>query len=157
MRIITVIAFTSFVLVSSAFAQHHHTEEARSQDQVMHTHHPSGESNGRPAVISGYVRDIACLLRNPQAGAAVTPLTRDCMNKCVRNGSPIAILTEEGTLYTPISDVIPDKSARATLLPFVGKYVSIEGQVFERGTLHSISISKIKVIDRPPDSKIPTL
>ena len=71
--------------------------------------------------------------------------------------SPIGILTEEGLLYLPISDVIPDTSVRDQLMPYAGKYVKASGKLFERGGLHAISIEKIEVISRPPDSKIPTL
>jgi hypothetical protein len=100
---------------------------------------------------------VACLLRNAHAGAATTPLTQDCLEKCVRGGSPIGILTDHGAIYLPISDTIPDIDARDRLLPYAGKYVKASGQLFERGGLHAISISKIEVTERPADSKIPTL
>ena len=125
--------------------------------QVMHTHHPSGDSDGTPGAISGYVRDIACLLRNPKAGAATTALTQDCMRKCVRGGSPIGILTEDGLLYTPVSDVIPDTTVRSRMLPYVGKYLKANGRLFQRGSLHAISITSIDVIKRTSGSNIPTL
>ncbi len=141
----------------TAQAAHQHPSTHNDETQVMHTHHPTGDSDGTPGAITGYVRDIACLLRNPKAGAATTALTQDCMRKCVRGGSPIGILTEDGTLYTPVSDVIPDTSVRTRMLPYVGKYVKAKGRVFERGGLHAISISSMEVIERPSDSKIPTL
>lgn len=125
--------------------------------QVMHTHHPTGDAAGKAATLSGYVRDVACLLRNPDAGEARSPLTRDCMKKCLAAGSPIGILTEQGELYTPISDMIPDKSAREKLVPYAGKYVRVSGHVFERGGLHAISIDSIEVIKRSVDSHIPKL
>ena len=123
----------------------------------MHTHHPTGDSDGTPGVVVGYVRDVACLLRNPKAGAATTALTQDCMKKCIRGGSPIGILTEDGFLYAPISEVIPDKAVRNRMLPYVGKYVRASGRLFERGGLHAISIDKIEAIARPAESTIPTL
>jgi hypothetical protein len=126
-------------------------------DQVMHTHHPSGDADGKKGSVTGYVRDVACLLRNAHAGAATTPLTVDCLEKCVRSGSPIGLLSDRGVIYLPISDAVPDTDARGQLLPYAGKYVKASGQLFERGSLHAISISKIEVIERPADSKIPTL
>jgi hypothetical protein len=143
------------LFVPVALSQHAHSHSDSSQ--VMRTHHPVGESDGKPAIITGYVRDVACLLRNPKAGAATTPLTQDCMQKCIRGGSPIGILTEEGRLYTPISDVIPDASVRSRMLPYVGKYIKASGKVFERGEFHAISIQSIEIIDRPADSRIPAL
>jgi hypothetical protein len=153
-----ILALAVFVLGISALAQHqHHQADQSKDDQVMHSHRPTGESDGHPGTVTGYVRDVACLLRNPKAGVATTALTKDCLKKCIREGSPIAILTEEGELYIPISNLVPDKSARAQLLPYAGKYVTAKGKLFDRGGLHAISISSIVVISRPPDSKIPTL
>jgi hypothetical protein len=123
----------------------------------MREHHPTGDAAGRAATLSGYVRDVACLLRNPDAGEATSPLTKDCMKKCIAAGSPIGILTEQGELFTPISETIPDKNARQKLVPYVGKYVKVKGHVFERGGLHAISIDSIEVMRRPVDPHIPTL
>lgn len=143
------------LIIPTAGAQHNHSHD--DQNNVMHTHHPSEESDGTPGVVVGYVRDVACLLRNPKAGVATTALTQDCMKKCIGGGSPIGILAEDGSLYTAVSDVIPDKDTRRQMLPYVGKYVKASGRLFERGGLHAISINKIETIDRPKDSKIPTL
>ena len=142
------------LLISGLFKRDSHPQA--SDDQGMHMHHPTEESNGTAGTITGYVRDIACLLRNPKAGAATTALTQDCLQKCVRGGSPIGILTEEGLLYVPISDVIPDTGVRGQLLPYAGKYVKASGKLFERGGLHAISIEKIEIVSRPVDSRIPT-
>jgi hypothetical protein len=154
MKTILMTVCAAVFLMPIASAQHTHDH---SDDNQMHPHHPSGEADGTPGVITGYVRDVACLVRNPKAGAATTPLTVDCMKKCVRGGSPVAILTEEGNLYTPISDMIPDLNARAKMLPYVGKYVKASGKMFARGGYHAISIKKIEVIERPANSSIPTL
>lgn len=155
MKVLALALLTTLWATSQAASQHSsaHNDEM----QVMHSHHPSGGSDGTAGEITGYVRDIACLLRNPKAGAATTALTQDCMRKCVRGGSPIGILRENGTLYTPVSDMIPDTSMRRRMLSYVGKYVKAHGRVFERGGLHAISISSIEVIERPAESKIPTL
>jgi hypothetical protein len=150
--VMTVCAAVLFMPMASAQHSHDH-----GSDNQMHEHHPTGESDGTPGVITGYVRDVACLLRNPKSGAATTALTQDCMKKCVRSGSPIGILSEDGALYTPISDMIPDLGVRAKMVPYVGKYVKASGRLFERGGLHAIAIEKIQVIDRPANSSIPTL
>lgn len=151
---IVIICTVWVALASGPFAQDKHAQAK--DDQTMHTHHPSGESNGTQGVITGYVRDVACLLRNSKAGAAMTPLAQDCMQKCVGGGSPVGILTEEGMLYLSVSDLIPDKDARSKLVPYVGKYVKASGALLERGGLHAIAIENVDVIDRPADSKIPT-
>ena len=105
--------------------------------------------DGRAGSLTGYVRDIACLLRNPKASAATTPETKSCLRKRIASGSPIGILASDGTLFTPISNAIPDASVRKGLLPYVGKYVQADGRLFERGNLHAISISHIRIVEPP--------
>lgn len=97
MNRISVFICGAVLAISAAHAQHEHTHNI--QDNVMHSHHPTGDSDGTPGVVVGYVRDVACLLRNPKAGAATTALTQDCMKKCVRGGSPVGILTEDAAFY----------------------------------------------------------
>lgn len=145
------------LLMPLASGQHSHNHSSDSSDNQMHAHHPTGDSDGKPGMVTGYVRDVACLLRNPESGAATSALTQDCMRKCIRNGSPIGILTEEGALYTPISDMIPDLAVRAKMTPYVGQYVKASGRLFERGGLHAIAIEKSEVVDRPANSSIPKL
>ena len=147
------VTLSALLLVAGAFAQHSHPTDT---GHAMPSHHPTDESNGTPGVISGYVRDVACLVQNPKAGAATTPMAQDCLEKCVRGGSPLVILSEDGLLYVPISSETPDKSVRSKLLPYAGKYVKASGKLFERGGLHAISIEKIEFVSRPAESKIPT-
>ncbi len=92
--------------------------------------------------IRGLVRDIACPLQNHESTAR--RFNRECALQCARRGSPLAILTDEGTMYIPISEGMPDTDQRPKLMPFVGKYVSVRGEVYERKGLHSIVIKEIK-------------
>jgi hypothetical protein len=153
MKMIFAATCTLLLLIPGPPRQDSHPQT--SDNGGMHMHHPTEESNAANGTIIGYVRDIACLLRNPKAGAATKPLTQDCLQKCVHAGSPIGILTEDGSLYMPISAVIPDTSVRTQLLPYAGKYVKASGELFERGGMHAISVQKIEVIERPRDSEIP--
>ncbi len=92
--------------------------------------------------IQGLVRDIACPLQNKNSTSRV--FNRDCALQCARRGSPLAVLTDDGTMYLPISDSMPDTDQRAKLMPFVGKYVSVKGDVYERKGLRAIVIKEIK-------------
>jgi len=94
------------------------------------------------ATIEGLVRDIACPIQNLEATA--THLNMKCLLECARSGSPPAILTNEGELYLPISDKMPDTDQRPKLMPFVGKYVRVRGTVFERKGTRAIVITEIK-------------
>ena len=85
-------------------------------------------ANRSKATIEGLVRDIACPIQNLDGNA--THLSMKCALACVKAGSPIAILTKDGDLYLPISDKMPDYSQRQKLMPFMGKYVRVNGIVF---------------------------
>jgi len=99
-------------------------------------------ANASQATIEGLVRDVACPIQNLDG----TPTNRSlkCVMECVRGGSPLVILTNNGLLYFPISDKMPDTDQRQKLMPFVGKYVRASGTVFERTGTHAIVITEIK-------------
>jgi len=101
-----------------------------------------------PTTIEGLVRDIACAVQNKQATATVFNLK--CAQDCARLGSPLIVLTPDGTLYTPISESIPDHDQRQRLMPFLGKYVRVTGPVFERNGTHAIAIREIEEVKNMP-------
>jgi hypothetical protein len=90
--------------------------------------------------ISGYVRDMACLMKFNEA---LKP-TNDCALMCARAGSPLVIVTKKGIIYIPMSAAIPDTSQREKLMPFVGSYVEIKGEMFQRSGIKAIVIEQIK-------------
>jgi len=98
-------------------------------------------ANRSNATIEGLLRDIACPIQNLNGNA--THLSMKCALDCVREGSPIAILTKDGDLYLPISDKMPDYTQKQKLMPLVGKYVRANGIVFERNGMHAIVITEI--------------
>lgn len=104
------------------------------QDPKVH------ENISKQMTIRGYVRDIACLMKFSDA---LEP-TNDCALMCARAGSPLVVVTNEGTLYTPISESIPDTSMRDKLMPFVGSYVEVTGEVYERSGMKSVVIRQIQ-------------
>jgi len=107
---------------------------------------PTSDMMGTHGTIVGFVRDTACLLRNKNATVAKDEESRKCIIQCVRAGSPLAILTKSGELYTPLSAQIPDRDERRRLLPYAGKYVRATGRLFERGGTHAISIEKLEIV-----------
>ena len=98
-------------------------------------------TTARPVTIEGLVRDVSCPIQNKKATARNFNLK--CALDCARLGSPLIILTDDGTLYVPISSSMPDQDQRSRLMPFVGKYVRVQGQVFERQGTHAIMIQDI--------------
>lgn len=93
-----------------------------------------------PVTISGYVRDMACLMKFNEA---LKP-TNDCALMCARAGSPLVIVTKKGVIYVPMSAEIPDTSQREKLMPFVGSYVEVTGEMFQRSGISAIVIKQIK-------------
>ena len=93
--------------------------------------------------ISGYVRDMACLMKFNEA---LKP-TNDCASMCARAGSPLVIVTKKGIIYVPMSAEIPDTSQREKLMPFVGSYVKVTGEMFQRSGIKAIVIAQIKKAD----------
>jgi hypothetical protein len=91
--------------------------------------------------VEGLVRDISCAIQNPRATATV--LNLKCALECARNGSPLIILSKDGTLYVPISNVMPDKNERERLMPYVGKYVKVTGKIYERSGTRAIAVDQI--------------
>ena len=92
--------------------------------------------------ISGYVRDMACLMKFNEA---LKP-TNDCALMCARAGSPLVIVTKKGGIYVPMSAEIPDTSQREKLMPFVGSYVEVAGELFQRSGIKAIVITKIQKV-----------
>jgi hypothetical protein len=101
----------------------------------------SDDANSKPIVVRGLVRDIACPVQNHQSTSR--HFNRKCVEACARQGSPLAILTDDGTIYMTISDAMPDAAQKDKLMPFVGKYVQATGTTYERMGLHTIAIKEI--------------
>jgi hypothetical protein len=96
-------------------------------------------NKGTTVTISGYVRDMACLMKFNEA---LKP-TNDCALMCARAGSPLVIVTRKGVIYIPLSAAIPDTSQREKLMPLVGSYVRITGEMFQRSGIKAIVIEQI--------------
>ncbi len=112
-----------------------------SSKTAQNTPDTEASSHESKTTIEGLVRDIACPIQNYEATA--TKLSIKCLLACVRKGSPIVILTKDGDLYLPISNKMPDEEQRQRLMPFLGKYVRVNGIVYERKGTHAISIREI--------------
>ncbi|HLV86525.1 MAG TPA: hypothetical protein VKV39_06070 [Candidatus Sulfotelmatobacter sp.] len=99
-------------------------------------------ANVSKETIEGLVRDVACPIQNLDNNPR--RMGSKCVRDCVRGGSPLVILTEDGQLYFPISGKMPDSDQRRVLMPYVGKYVRASGIVFERTGTRAIVITEIK-------------
>jgi hypothetical protein len=96
-----------------------------------------------PISIVGYVRDSGCVHRFHEV---IKPLPNGCLERCVRGGSPLVVLTKNEQVYHPISAEMPDVDVRRKLLPFAGKLVKVTGHVYDRGGSNAISLEQIEEV-----------
>jgi len=102
----------------------------------------SAASNLTNASIQGYVLDSACAFtKNLEK-----PISRECAVACAKAGSPLAILSDDGTLYWPIAGTTPSSGQNEKLLPFAGQKVKATGKVYERGGSRAIVIETIEAL-----------
>jgi hypothetical protein len=100
----------------------------------------SGSDGGKPSTVKGYVLDSACAFTK----GLKKPISGECAIACAKAGSPLVILTDNGTIYWPIADTTPSSGQNDKLIPFAGKMVTATGRVFERGGSSALVIEKIE-------------
>jgi hypothetical protein len=97
---------------------------------------------GKPATVKGYVLDSACAFTK----GLKKPISKECATACAKAGSPLVILTDNGTIYWPIADTTPSSGQNEKLLPFAGQKVTATGKVFQRGGSSALVIEKIELL-----------
>ena len=112
------------------------TADARHQKSTP----PNAGSEGHVSTVEGLVRDIACPIQNKKATS--TDFNLECALQCARNGSPLILLADDGTIYVPISESMPDVTQRERLMPLVGKRARVTGTVYERAGTRAIAITE---------------
>jgi hypothetical protein len=94
---------------------------------------------GKPVTINGYVLDSACAFTK----GLKRPISAQCAQACAKAGSPLVILSDNGTIYWPIADTTPSSGQNERLLPFSGRRVTARGKTYERGGSRAIVIEKV--------------
>jgi hypothetical protein len=97
-------------------------------------------SESKSTTVNGYVLDSACAFTKDLK----RPISADCAKACAKAGSPLVILTEDGTIYWPIADTTPSSGQNERLLPFAGQKVTASGKVFQRGGSTALVLEKIE-------------
>lgn len=126
---------TLVILACIAFAPYSR-EKAKAADENTTAH---------GVTVKGYLRDAECPLRYKKSmkpeGA--------CAMDCVKKGAPIALITKNGDLFIPV-DTTPENDVRPLLMPHFGKYVSVTGDMLERGGMRAITVQNIMEV---PDNQ----
>jgi len=89
--------------------------------------------------ITGWVLDSACAFTKGMK----KPISADCAVSCAKNGSPLVILQDDGSMYWPISETMPAEGQNKRLIPFAGKRITVTGRVYTRAGSNAIVIDKI--------------
>ena len=95
---------------------------------------------GKAVTVKGYVLDSACAFTK----GLKKPVSSECATAYAKAGSPLVILTDDGTIYWPIADTTPSSGQNEKLLPFAGQRVTATGKVFQRGGSSALVIEKIE-------------
>ncbi len=95
------------------------------------------EPHGKPITITGQVIDTGCYFSHdaPEAGHAA------CAKMCARNGIPLALVDDKGTIYMVIAT--EHQNPNTKLMPFIEKTVKVSGTLVEKGGIHGIVIKTI--------------
>lgn len=99
-----------------------------------------GNDAGKSATVNGYVLDSACAFTK----GLKKPISADCAKACAKAGSPLVILSDNGTIYWPIADTTPSSGQNDKLMPFAGQRVTASGKTYARGGSTAIVIEKIE-------------
>ena len=103
-----------------------------------------GADAGKSVAVKGYVLDSACAFTK----GLKKPISGECAVACAKAGSPLVILSEEGTIYWPIADTTPSSGQNDKLMPFAGKKVNVSGKVYQRGGSSAMVIEKIDAAEQ---------
>ena len=95
---------------------------------------------GKSITVNGFVLDSACAFTK----GLKKPISADCARACAKAGSPLVVLSDNGTIYWPIADTTPSSGQNDRLLPFAGQRVMASGKVYERGGSTALVIEKIE-------------
>jgi hypothetical protein len=94
---------------------------------------------GKAITVNGYVLDSACAFTK----GLKKPISPDCAQACAKAGSPLVILSDNGTIYWPIADTTPSSGQNDKLLPYAGQRVTASGKTYTRGGSTAIVLEKV--------------
>ncbi len=97
------------------------------------------EERGTTVKVTGWVIDSACAYTK----GLDKPIGPACAKACAKNGSPLVILRDDGTIFMPIDGKTPSASQNPKLMPFAGERVTVTGKDYTRNGSHGLVIETI--------------
>ena len=104
----------------------------------------SQSKNGDDITITGEVVDANCYMQDGMD--ATGSGHKDCAVTCAKAGSPLAILTKDGTLYYPIAGM--GKNPNDQLMDYIADQVTVSGKYYSQGNSNmGIKIHSVKKVE----------
>ncbi len=97
---------------------------------------------GKAVKVEGWMIDSSCAYTKDLK----KPISESCAKQCAEGGSPMVILTDDGTVYLPISGTLPATGENKRLMAYAGQRVKVEGTVHDRSGSKAMVISKIEAV-----------
>lgn len=100
------------------------------------------QSKTTQITVEGEVLDMVCFMAHEGKGAK----HKDCAQKCIREGAPVGLLTEDGKVYL----LIENHHKKGKKGPFekvkglAAKKVKVTGTVYSRGGVQSIEVDDVE-------------
>ena len=92
--------------------------------------------SGEETILKGEILDLSCYLKVGAKG----PDHQQCALTCLKNGSPMGLLTEEGEIYLLLED-LKKKDGYTTAKESAAETVEIKGQLAERNGLKALVVN----------------
>lgn len=96
---------------------------------------------GKDITIRGEILDMACWVAHEGKG----PKHAACAQKCLKDGQPVGLLTQDGTVYLLFGDHA-DTSAYSQARGLGAKNVEIRGEVTDRAGIHGLTVKSVKAL-----------
>src|SRR5579862_6338068 len=92
------------------------------------------QERGASVKLNGWVLDSACAYTK----GLDKPIGVACAKACAKNGSPLVLLRDDGTIFMPIDSKTPSSSQNPKLMPFAGERVTVTGKDYVRNGSHGL-------------------
>ena len=96
----------------------------------------SATKSGELVQIKGEVLDLTCYVDSGARGEKHA----SCAKKCIEDGFPVGIKTEDGTVYTVVGELRP---LNKELAEHAGKVVTLKGKVASRSGLNMLHNAEV--------------
>lgn len=106
---------------------------AHAEEGLKHGHKEAGKTGSQ--TIQGEVLDMVCFMSHEGRG----PKHKSCALKCVKEGAPMGIITEDGKVYLLLEDH-ESKKPYEQIKDWAGSQATVKGDLYQRGGVQSIVV-----------------